>query len=332
MTDAGLPSSSMLTRFMMRMDASVDARLVAMFRICFFTGLLLHFAPSLWHLDVCYSADVVRLPFWSTTLFRALPLLPPVIIRALGAITVGAMLCALVGFKPRAAAVLTYVGTYTFASFNALHIQTLAVVNAWAVLPVLCVCDGASRAWSVDAWRHGLPRDTRAPGLLPRLVLFQVLLAFSFAGVEKLLWSWPTHNEMAMLFRTPRGYMVRDWAWDLTWLHDPGVAAVLGWMTIGVELSTVPLLLWKKTRLFALATYELFFLGVIAALEVPPLFYLMFAAGAVFILDDDDIFRLRGILRRILRSLRRGTERGEAASTVAELDPLQNRRRARSAG
>lgn len=331
MTDAGLPTSSMLTRFMMRMDASVDARLVAMFRICFFTGLLLHFAPSLWHLDVCFAPDVVRLPFWSTSLFRALPSLPPFVIRALGAITVGAMVCGLVGFKPRAAAVLTYAGTYTFASFNALHIQTLALVNAWAVLPVLCVCDGASRAWSVDAWRHGVEQGARAPGLLPRLVLFQVLLAFSFAGVEKLLWSWPMHNEMAMLFRTPRGYMVRDWAWDLTWLHDPRVGAVLGWITIGVEVSIVPFVVWKKTRLFAFAAYELFFLGIIAALEVPPLFYLMFASGAVFILDDDDISRVRHIFRRIARPIQRNTQRIDAEPTGADLGPVQNRRRARPA-
>lgn len=321
MMGAGHPRDGLLARLITRMDAPVDARLVAVFRISFFAGLLVHFTPSLWHLDVCYAPDAVRLPFWSTTLFRALPSLPPLLVRALAVITFGGMVCGLVGVAPRAAAAVTYAGTYIFASFNALHIQTLALVNAWAVLPVLCVCDGAARAWSVEAWRNRAPSGARAPGLLPRLVRFQVLLSFSFAGVEKLLWSWPMHNEMAMLFRTPRGYMVRDWAWDIAWLHEPVVGAVLGWITIGIELAAVPALLWKRTRLFALATYQLFFLGIIAALEVPPLFYLMFASGAILILDDEDISGLlRGLLRglRLLRRLPSG-RRGQAVRRA--LDP-----------
>ena len=264
-----------------------DTRLLSLFRISFYAGLALHFFPSLWLVHDNYGPDIVRQTLWNQTVFAAGTTLSPTLLRAAALVTMGAIAAGLFGLFPRVAAVVTLVGTYCFASLNCLPVQTLALINAWAVLPVLCVCDGAAGAWSLGR------RPSLAPtGYLGSLVLFQVLLAVGFAGVEKLLWSWPSNNEMAMLFRTPQGYILRDWSWSLSWFDNPIVSGAIGWLTVGVELTTPALLLIKKTRVVGLIVYQLMFVGIVAVIEVPPLFAALFVAGGLLALDTDDLARL----------------------------------------
>jgi hypothetical protein len=82
------------------------------------------------------------------------------------------------------------------------------------------------------------------------------------------------------------------------------MSTLLTWGTLAVELGTPILLLVRRTRLYALVVYELFFLGIIAMLEVPPLFYFIFASVPVLALDDDQLTAVRS---RVLRWARRRT-------------------------
>ncbi|HEX9102695.1 MAG TPA: hypothetical protein VF997_10850, partial [Polyangia bacterium] len=103
---------------------------------------------------------------------------------------------------------------------------------------------------------------------------------------EKLLAGWPVTNEMGVIFSYPRGFLVRDWVAASPWLMRPLLTSALSWLTLVVELGAPVALLFRRTRFGALVAYQAFFLGIIAALEVPPLFYCMFAAGALLALDD----------------------------------------------
>ena len=64
---------------------------------------------------------------------------------------------------------------------------------------------------------------------------------------------------------------------------------LLTWGTLAVELGTPILLLCGARACAALVAYELFFLGIIAMLEVPPLFYFIFASAPLLALDDDQL-------------------------------------------
>lgn len=277
-----------------------SATLFALFRIAFFSGLLIHFAPALLHLEESFGPSAVRLPFLSKTLFHFLPHLPFWLLQTCALLTLAACASAGIGFFPRTSAALCFLGTYSFASFNALPFFTLALANAWAVLPVFCICEGSAAALSVEAWwrrRQGHP-PSAPPSVLANLIVFQLLLVFFFAGIEKVLAGWPMNNEMAMLLQTPKGYLLRDWAADLAWLERREVGLLLSWATVLLELL-VPLgLLVRRTRLFALFSYELFFVGVMCAMEVPPLFFALFACGMPLILDEKDLARIGASLRR----------------------------------
>lgn len=289
-------SASIIHRFVHRPQVP---QLVALFRIAFFFGVGLHFAPSLLDVEANYGASVVRSTLWSQTLHGLVPDLPPMALRVMAWTTLAGICGGLLGVWPRVSAIVTYVGSYAFASFNQLPVQTLALANAWAVLPVLCVCDGAASAWSLTSWwarRRGNTAERARPDLLGNLVLFQVVLAFFFAGIEKATTGWLLRNEMLNLFYTPPGYILRDVAFRIPALRWPAVATALGIMTIVVELTAPLGLLFRRTRWLTIVAWQGLFIGIVVLIEVPPLFFMMFASGVLLALDAEDlqVFRRRG--------------------------------------
>ena len=278
-----------------------DPRPIAIVRIALFTGLLLHFAPSLLWLDIGYGRGAIRVDSWNHWLFSHAWKLSPGVLRAMSIVTLLGIVAGIAGVRPRIAAIVTGIGCYLFASFNAIHLQTLALIPAWAMLLLWSICGGGSGAFSVDA-RLGRRRD-REPSLLGTLILYQVLLAVFFSGVEKLLAGWPLSNEMGIVLAYPEGFIVRDWVVALPFLHGPVVSNAFTWFTLVVELGTPILLLVPRTRMIAFVAYELFFLGIIAMLEVPPLFYFIFASVPLLALDDNQLATLRRVvsLRRRAR-------------------------------
>jgi hypothetical protein len=277
-------------KFFARFEGPGNPYPLAIFRVAFFGGVALHFFPALLNLDDAYRRGALRSDEWSHYLFLKFDDLDPSMVRGLAVITMAACITAMLGLRTRVSAIVAGLGAYCFASFNGLPVQTLALVNTWAILLLWGVCGGGDGALSVDAWRAGKRSDE--PRLLPGLILYQTLIGVFFAGVEKLFAGWPFIDEMGVVLNYPKGFMLRDWAANVSFLHHPLVTKSLTWFTIFVELGTPPLLLWKRARFWALLAYEAFFLGIIAMMEVPPLFYCMFAFGALLALDDDDVGRI----------------------------------------
>ena len=294
--------SPSLDRVFAPFEGTRDPYPVAIFRIAFFGGLALHFFPTLLWVNEAYRPGALRTQEWSETLYAEFPRIPHGAVEALALVTIVACLCALVGFRPRVAAAVSGAGLYAFASFNGLHVQTLALIDAWAILLLWALCGGGSAVLSVDSTllRRGSPAVE--PRLLSGLVVYQVLLGVFFAGVEKVIAGWPGTNEMGILLSYPKGFVVRDWVADSAWLRGPAATHGMTWFTLVAELGTPIGLLFRRTRLVALVLYEAFFLGIIAMLEVPPLFYFTFAFGALLALSDEEVSGARRVWRRITRA------------------------------
>ena len=290
-----------LDRFFRSFEGTRSAYPIALFRLAFFSGLALHFFPSLLWLDEGYRPGALRTEEWSEWLFEHFWRFPQVHVRIWAVVTMVACLAAIAGVFPRLAALVCGVGFYVFASFNALHLQTLALVEAWAILLLWMICGGGTAVLSVEALLRKKPVAPVESRLLSGLVLYQVLLGVFFAGVEKFIAGWPWSNEMGIVLSYPRGFLVRDWvaAWGV--MHAPLVTHAFSWFTIFVELGTPIGLLFKRTRIVSLVLYEAFFLGIIATLEVPPLFYCIFASGAFLALDDEEVAQITGRLERLRR-------------------------------
>lgn len=269
---------------------------IAFFRLGFFAGICLHFFPSLIYLDEHYSRLAIRTAEWNHWLFDTLPSIPHSVLRAWSIVTMLACLTAMAGIAPRMSAVIAGIGLYSFASFNGIGIQTLALIQVWAILILWALLGGGNAVLSIPS-ALGRSRASE-PKLLPALVLFQVLLAVFFAGIEKLLAGWPLSNELRVLFSYPRGSFVRDWVTSSTWLASPVIGTCLSWATLIAELGSPLLMLFRRTRVPALLAYEAFFLAIVTTIAVPPLFYFIFAFGGLLSLDD-------GHLSSLLRTVRR---------------------------
>ena len=95
--------------------------------------------------------------------------------------------------------------------------------------------------------------------------------------------------------------MVRDWVASAGWLRGAAATTLLSWLTVIIEIGAPIGLLHRRTRKAALIAWELLFLGIIAMLEVPPLFYFMFAAGPLLALSDGEVDALLARLRNLSR-------------------------------
>jgi hypothetical protein len=296
-------ASSTRRSFFGAFEGTRSAYPIAIVRIAFFGGLALHFFPSLLYLDESYTPGALRSEQWNHWLYVEVNYVPHAAIRALSILTMLACIMAIVGFKSRLAMIVSGLGFYTFASINAFPVQTLALVDAWGVL-LLFMIFGAGEALSVDSLlsRSKAGADPpRAPRLLSGLVLFQVLLAVFFSGIEKLLAGWPWTNEMATLLAYPRGLILRDWVVSSDGVPSSLLSHAFTWGTLVVELGAPIVLVLgpPRARLVALVVYEAFFIGIISMLAVPPLFVCIYPFGGLLVLDDDQV---AWVVARLTRS------------------------------
>ena len=298
--------ASELDRAFEPFEGTRSAYPIGVFRIAFFSFLALHFFPSLLWLDEAYRPGALRTMEWSEWIYRRFGHMSHAELRVWSVATMAACVMGIVGAWPRVAALVSGAGFYVFASFNGLHLQTLALIPAWAILTLWAICGGGAAAFSVDALVSKKSGPPVEPRLLSALVLYQVLLGVFFSGVEKLLAGWPWNNEMGVLLAYPRGFLVRDWVAGSSLLHASFTTHALSWFTILVELGTPLGLLFRRTRIVSLVIYEVFFLGIVAMLEVPPLFYGIFAFGGVLALGDAEVERVRSLLRRRVFRTRSG--------------------------
>jgi len=217
--------------------------------------------------------------------------IPVTVVRVMSAAVLAVSVFAVFGVAKRVMTLLAGAGFYCFASFNGIGIQTLALIDVWSIL-VIFVLFGDS----------GLHRDR----LLRHMLLFQVSVAVFFSGVEKVCSGWLSRDPLGVLFAYPAGFMVRDWVTTASWLHVPAITRVLSVTTVIVEL-VVPIGLWiDRTARPAAVALEIFFLLIVAALEIPPLFYGIFAAGGMLVLDDERLKRMHVSFVKLARRRRVG--------------------------
>lgn len=154
-----------------------------------------------------------------------------------------------VGLFYRIAAGLLFFGwAYIFLLDQALYLNHLYLV---VVLIGLMALLPAHRAFSIDAWwRPGLYANT-VPQWTIDLLRFQIGIVYFFGGVAKLNLDWLTGVPMQMmLLGSPHLFG--------SWAGEPAFALVFAYSGLLLDLFIVPLLCWRKTRLFALLLATIF--------------------------------------------------------------------------
>jgi hypothetical protein len=280
---------------------------LALFRIVFYLGLMLHFFPSFAYLDELYGAQRLASVNWSPTLSSRLGSVHRAPVWVLPTIASVACLAGLLGLRPRLVAFVAGVSLYLITLRSSLATQTLALSYAWFVLWTWTLFGGGSEAWSIERWigKRRAPRDhARGAALTGPIIVVHLMIALFFSGVEKLASGWLEENAMGRFLILPESTMLRSWA--VTAFKDWHLA--LGWLgswSIPVlELALPILVLFQRLRLLCAALLALFFLAVLSVFQVPPLFAFIYWGGCALLLPDWLWSRAAGMItpRRVPKS------------------------------
>jgi hypothetical protein len=222
---------------------------------------------------------------------------------ALGALAV----CILVGFYYRIAATLFFLGfTYVFLLDQTKYLNHFYLI---VLLSFLLIWVPAARAFSLDAWRKPKLRSATAPGWTLWLLRAQLGIAYFYGGVAKLNSDWLQGEPMRMWLAASMDFPVIGPFFREEWM-------VYGFVIGGLllDLLVVPLLLWRRTRLYAFLATVLFHClnALLFRIGIFPWFMLL----ATLIFFDPDL------PRRIVGVFWKGAERRRPAAQHTDLAPV----------
>lgn len=174
-----------------------------------------------------------------------------------------AAICIIVGFAYRVSAAVFFVGfSYVYLLDQTYYLNHHYLV---CLISFLMIFIPAHRAFSADAWRNPALRTDIVPAWSLWLLRGQIGLVYFFAGVAKLNGDWLAGQPMTMWLGERADFPIIGHLFTERWM-------VLAFSFGGLlfDLSTFPLLLWRRTRwmalgiglVFHLTNYQLFDIGI----------------------------------------------------------------------
>ena len=179
------------------------------------------------------------------------------------------------GFLYRLSAALFFLGfTYVFLLDQTYYLNHFYLICLLSLLMILIL---AHRAFSVDAvLRPNLATGT-APAWSLGVLRFQVGVAYFFGGIAKLNGDWLRGEPMRMWLADSTDFPLVGRFFTEWW-----AAYFFSYGGLLLDLFAVPLLLWRRTRLFAFAAVVLFHVTNSQLFTIGMFPWLMIAATLIF--------------------------------------------------
>src|SRR5688572_10951465 len=215
--------------------------------------------------------------------------------------------CVMVGFLYRIATPVLFLAfTYSFLLDQTRYLNHFYLVCLISFL--MCFLP-AERAFSVDALLRRKIRSHAVPAWTLWLLRAQVGIPYFYGGIAKLNSDW-IHG----------GEPMRTWLRPLSGMPGVGPAFAAEWIVysfvIGglmLDLLVVPLLLWRRTRVFAFAAAVVFNLINAVIFDIGIFPWLMLGALLIFFPPD--------FPRRFARAFMPGDSLGDAQPSQASVTP-----------
>jgi len=192
------------------------------------------------------------------------------------AVTALAALCVMIGFLYRFASVVLVVAFgYVFLLDMARYLNHFYLV---LLIAFLLVFVPANRTWAVDAWVRPRIRSETVPGWAIWIFRLQFEIVLLYAGLVKLNPDWINLEPMGMWlarrsdFPIVGQFFMQEWA-----------AFVSSWGVIALHLIGAPLLLFRRSRRYAIGAYVLFHLMNFVMFRIGIFPWLTIAATFLFL-------------------------------------------------
>ena len=184
-----------------------------------------------------------------------------------------------IGFLYRISALLFFLGfTYVFLLDKTNYLNHFYLIS---LISFLMIFMPAHRAFSIDAWLRPSLASNTVPAWTRGLLLFQLAMPYIFGGIAKINPDWLAGEPLATWLSG------EGWFKALAKIFKPeAIIFALCYGGMIYDLFIVPLLLWKRTRIFAVIWTITFHLinSQIFSIGVFPWF--MIAATTLFLRPD----------------------------------------------
>jgi len=181
-----------------------------------------------------------------------------------------------VGFRTRLSMALFALGfTWMHLIDKANYLNHYYLVSVLAALMVLLPLDVAG---SVDARLDPASAAERVPAWTVWVLRAQLGLVYFYGGIAKLNADWLLHAQPLRIWLATRG----DLPLLGPWLEREWVAYAFSWAGAAFDLSIVPFLLWRRTRLLAYATVVVFHVLTSALFPIGIFPWLMIGLTPIF--------------------------------------------------
>lgn len=252
---------------------AVPADSIVFFRIAF--GATLLWVVAKW-VGGAYQREMIAPVFhFSYPGFSWVKPLPPVgmwlVLAALGIAAVGII----IGYCYRICSVVCFLAfTYLFLLDRAYFLNHFYLI---CLLAFSMMFIPANRWWSLDAKLRPKIQTASVPAWALYWLRFQIGVPYFFGGIAKLNADWMRGQPMGIWLKESSlqhlfGPIIRE----------PWMAMVFSWGGIAFDLGIVPLLLWKRTRVFAYCWMLVFHLLNALTFEIGVFPWAMIALTTIF--------------------------------------------------
>jgi len=262
-------------RLTQALNRPVDAASVAAFRIAFGAMLLVSTIRFFGHgwVREFYAVPTHFFSYWRGAWVRPLPLVGMYALYALIAV---AAACLMLGIASRAAAAVGAL-CFGYAHFcdkanylNHYYLITLLL----ALLAFLAV----DREFSLRTWLSPAERRGQVRAWVLYLLRFQIGVVYFFGGVGKLNADWLLHAEPLRIWLSANAELpVLGWILAERW-----AAYLFSWCGALFDLSIVPLLLFRRTRVLAYALVVVFHVLTAMLFRIGMFPWVMIVSATIF--------------------------------------------------
>jgi len=262
-------------RLTQALNRPLDAASLAAFRIAFGALLLvstLRFCLHGWVREF-YGLPSHFFPYWGFGWVRPLPLAG---MHALYAAVVGAAVCLMLGIASRPAAAIAALA-FGYAHFcdksnylNHYYLITLLLV-LFASVP-------ADREFALRVRRRSCERCGQVRAWALYLLRFQIGVVYVFGGLAKLNADWLMHAEPLRIWLSANAELPVLGRI----LNEPWAGFVFSWCGALFDLTIVPLLCWRVTRVPAYAVLLIFHVLTALLFRIGMFPWLMIVSAPIF--------------------------------------------------
>lgn len=153
-------------------------------------------------------------------------------------------LLVMVGYKYRIAII-----AYAIMWSGVYLMQKSSYNNHYYLLMLLCIIMSflpANRFASIDSWKNPKLRDISMPQWVWLVIVLQMWIVYTYAAIAKIYPDWMNGTFPAVLMKSKEDYWLVGQFLQQSWVHY----SITGFGFL-FDLLIIPLLLWRKTRIYA---------------------------------------------------------------------------------